>query len=161
MATNTYLKIDPIKGESTDKGHEGWIEVFGFSLGVSQPISGPSGTGGRAASRADFTTLGISKSIDTASIDLHMYCAQGTHIAKLELEVCQETGSKVCYWKYELEDVMVQAVNVSGGGSGRPMESVVFVFDVISWTYVPVDNKGTAGTAIGPKKFSLQSNVTE
>ena len=129
MATSTYMKIDPIKGESTDDKHNGWIELFGFSFDVSQPMSGPSGTGGRSAARADFSGLNISKSVDTASCDLNHFCSSGKHIAKLELEVCQETDGKVCYWKYELEDVMVNSVSISGGGSERPMESVHFVFD--------------------------------
>jgi type VI secretion system secreted protein Hcp len=119
MATNAYLQADPIKGESTDDKHKDWIEVLSFSHGLSQPVSG-SGTGGRSASRADFSTLNVVKVVDKASVDLNMYCAQGKHIAKVVLEVCQETGEKVCFWKYELEDVMVSSVQVGGAGSERP-----------------------------------------
>jgi type VI secretion system secreted protein Hcp len=97
MATNTYLKCDPIKGESTDGKHADWIEVFGFNHSLSQPMSGASGTGGRGAARADFGSFQIQKSVDKASVDLNIFCAKGTHIAKVELEVCQETDEKVCY----------------------------------------------------------------
>lgn len=158
MSTNTYLKIDPIKGESTDDKHKEWIELFSFSIGVSQPMSGPSGTGGRAAARADFSELTVTKLVDTSSVDLHMYCAAGTHIDKLELEVCQESGEKICTWKYEMEHVMVKAVSVGGGGSDRPSENVTFVFDTISYTYTPTDNTGKPGTAVGPKKWDLTTN---
>jgi type VI secretion system secreted protein Hcp len=161
MATSTYLKADPIKGESTDDAHKDWIEIFGFDLGVSQPVSGPSGTGGRGAARADFQNLTITKSIDTATVDFKIYCAQGKHIAKLELEICQETGSKVCYKKFEFENVMVQSVSVSGGGSDRPSETVSFVFDKIAYSYTPINNDGTAGTTVGPKKWNLQTNKAE
>ena len=161
MATSTYLKIDPIKGESTDTAHAEWIEVESFSSGLSQPMSGASGTGGRAASRADFDAFVVNKSVDASTPDLNLYCAQGKHIAKLELEVCQETGEKVCYLKYELENVMVQAVNISGGGSERPSESVAFVYDKISWTYTAINNDGTAGSATGPKIWNLQENKSE
>ena len=157
MATSSYLKIDPLKGESTDTAHKDWIEIDSFNMSVSQPISGPSGTGGRAAARADFSSLGVSKSVDTASCDLNQYCASGKHIAKLELEVCQETGSKVCYWKYTLEDVMVQSVSIGGGGSGRPMESVSFVFDKIKWEYTAVKNDGSKGAASN-KTWDLKEN---
>lgn len=157
MATSTYMKIDPIKGESTDDAHADWIEIESFNSGVSQPMSG-SGTGGRAAARADFSPFSISKSVDKASVDLSMYCAQGKHIAKLELEVCQETGEKVCYLKYELENVMVQNISLSGGGSARPNEGVSFVYDKISWTYNAVKNDGSAGDKVGPKIWNLQTN---
>ncbi len=161
MATSTYLNIDPIKGESTDTAHKGWIEVDSFSSGVSQPMSGPSGTGGRAASRADFAPFVVNKKVDASTPDLNLYCSSGKHIAKLVLEVCQETGEKVNYLKYELENVMVHSVSISGGGSERPSESVAFVYDKISWTYTAVKDNGSAGTKTGPKVWNLQENKSE
>lgn len=161
MATNTYLKADPIKGESTDDAHADWIEIESFSHGLAQPISGASGTGGRSAARADFSSFSITKSIDNASVDFHLYCAKGTHIAKVELEVCQESGEKLCYLKYELENVMISSINISGGGSMRPSEHVSFVYDKIAWTYTPANNDGSAGTAVGPKKWNLETNKEE
>ncbi len=161
MATSTYLKIDPIKGESTDTKHKDWIEVLDFSNNLSQPMSGPSGTGGRSASRADFGTLTVQKLVDTATPDLAQYCAQGKHIAKLELEVCQETGEKVNYFKYEMENVMVKSSHINGAGSERPTESIEFVFDKIGWEYTAVKNDGSAGTKVGPKKWNLQENKPE
>ncbi|MDD5461299.1 MAG: type VI secretion system tube protein Hcp [Methylococcales bacterium] len=161
MATNTYMQIDPIKGESTDDAHKDWVEVLNFSHGLSQPSSGASGTGGRSAARADFSALNITKLVDKASADLNQYCANGKHIAKLALEVCLESGSKVCVWKCELENLMVSSVQVSGGGSDRPVESVSFVYDIISWTYTAVKNDGSAGDKAGPKKWNLQTNKGE
>jgi len=158
MSTNCYLKIDPIKGESTDDKHKDWIEVESFSHGLSQPVSGQSGTGGRAAARADFAAFTINKMVDKASPDLNLFCAQGKHIAKLELDVCQETGEKVCYLKYELENVMVHAVHISGGGSQRAAESVSFTYGKIAWTYTAVKDDGSAGDKVGPKKWDLELN---
>jgi type VI secretion system secreted protein Hcp len=161
MATSTYMNIEPMKGESTDTAHTDWVEVESFSNGLSQPMSGPSGTGGRAASRADFGAFVVNKSVDASTPDLNLYCAKGEHIAKLVLEVCQETGEKVCYLKYELENVMVQSVSISGGGSMRPSESVAFVYDKISWTYTAINNDGTSGSKTGPKKWNLEENISE
>ncbi len=161
MATSCYLKADPLKGESTDDAHQGWIEVESWNFGVSQPVSGPSGTGGRAAARADFQSFNISKMVDKSSVDLNMHCASGEHIAKLELEVCQETGEKVNYWKFEFENVMVQSVSVSGGGSARANENVSFVYDKVSFTYTAVNNDGSAGEKAGPKLWNLETNKAE
>jgi len=161
MATNCYLKSDPIKGESTDDKHKDWIEVESFDHELSQPTSGASGTGGRAAARADFGSFNIKKAVDKASPDLNLFCAQGKHIAKLELEVCQETGEKVCYLKYELENAMVQSVRIKGGGSLRATEEVAFSFDKIAWTYTAVKDDGSAGDKVGPKKWNLELNKAE
>lgn len=161
MATNTYLNCDPIKGESTDQSHVDWIEVFSFNHSLNQPMSGASGTGGRSAARADFGSFVITKSVDKASVDLNVFCAKGTHISKVVLEVCQETDAKVCYLKYELENAMIQSVSIGGGGSDRPHETVTFVYDKIAWTYTPVNNDGSAGTTVGPKKWNLETNAAE
>lgn len=161
MATNTYLNCDPIKGESTDQNHADWIEVFSFNHSLNQPMSGASGTGGRGAARADFGSFVVTKSVDKASVDLNLFCAKGTHIAKVVLEVCQETDEKVCYLKYELENAMIQSVSIGGGGSDRPHETVTFVYDKIAWTYTPVNNDGSAGTTVGPKKWNLETNAAE
>jgi type VI secretion system secreted protein Hcp len=155
------MQIEPIKGESTDDAHKDWVEVLSFAHRLSQPVSGPSGTGGRAAARADFDAITVTKLVDKASVDLNLYCAQGKHIAKLVLEVCQESGEKVCVWKYELENVMVSSVSVGGGGSDRPSEQVCFVYDIISWTYNAVKNDGSSGDKAGPKKWNLQTNKAE
>ncbi len=158
MATHTYLQIDPIKGESTDDKHKEWIEVIGFSHGLAQPVSGPSGTGGRAASRADFYPLTITKLADISSPDLYQHCALGKHIAKLKLEACQETGEKIPFVEIELEDVMVSGVSSSGGGSDRPTESVTFVYDKITWKNTAIKNTGEKDKDL-EKKWNLQTNA--
>jgi type VI secretion system secreted protein Hcp len=160
MAINTYLNIDPIKGESTDDKHKDWIEVLNFSHGLSLPQSSPIDTSGRASARADFSPLTVNKLVDKASVDLHLYCAQGKQIAKLDLELCREAGEKKCYLKYEMEDVLVSSVHITGGDSERATESVTFVYGTISWTYTATNIDGTE-EKIGPKKWSLQLNKAE
>ncbi len=150
-----YLQIEPIKGECTEEKHTDWIQISSYSLGLSQTISAFTGTGGRSAGDASFSDLTITKEVDKASIDLHLFCIQGKHITKLVLDVCEDSGDKVCFWKYEMEDVMVSSVSNSGGMGGRPMESVSMVYARISLTYTPVKSDGTADSAIGPKKWDL------
>jgi len=60
MATSTYLKADPLKGEATDSAHTEWLEISSFGFGVSQPTSSPGGTLGNQA-RADFHVFSVSK----------------------------------------------------------------------------------------------------
>lgn len=160
MSSNTYMQIEPIKGEATDDAHKDWIQILAFNHGLAQPVSGSSGTGGRAKARANFKDFTITKFVDKSSIDLNIYCAKGEHIKKLVLEVCQETGSKVCYYKCELENVMVASVSIDSSGE-KPQETVTFAFDIISWTYTAVKNDGSAGDKAGPKKWNLETNKAE
>jgi len=80
MAVDMYMKIEGTDGESTDSKHEKWIEVSSYSHGLSQPISGASGTGGRTGGRADFQDFSITKVLDAASTDLNIKCAKGEHL---------------------------------------------------------------------------------
>jgi len=49
MATDTFLKLGDVKGESTDDKHRDEIEVLAFSWGMSQPgsMSGGGGSAGK------------------------------------------------------------------------------------------------------------------
>jgi len=156
MATSTYVNIPPITGESTDVDHVDWIEVDSFSIGEAQAVSDVSASGGAGASQAVFSPLSITKVIDKASPDLNQYCAKGTNIAALELQVCMETGSKEWYVKIELENVFVKSVYQNGGGLSRPTESVEFVYGKIKWDSKPIGSDGAAGGPAGPKGWSLQ-----
>ena len=67
MATDAFLKIDGIDGESTDKKHKNWIEILSYSHGMSQPSSIASGTGGLTAERVSMSDFSVMKVLDKAS----------------------------------------------------------------------------------------------
>jgi type VI secretion system secreted protein Hcp len=148
MSANMYLKLDKIKGESTDDKHKDEIGIMGFSHGLSQPTSCASLVGGNAAAASNFESFTVSKFVDAASPDLHLFCARGDPIDTAVVEICQATGEPVCYWRYDFKNLIVQSISVTGGGSERPMEHVSFVYTECKWTYTPVDNKGQKGTAV-------------
>lgn len=162
MATNTYMKCGPIKGESADKDHEEWIEVLSFKHSLTQPASGPSGTRSPGSARADFHPFEITKIVDKASVDLNIHCADGIQFTEnVELEVCQKVDKKqICYLKYVMEKAMVNSISISGGGSEKPTETVTFVCSKISWTYTPIENN-EEGVKVGPKAFNLETNLVE
>lgn len=58
MATDAYLRIDGIKGESNDEAHLGWIEVNSLQMGVLQPKSATASTaGGHTAERCEHRSI--------------------------------------------------------------------------------------------------------
>ncbi len=158
MATSSFLQLEGIDGEATDKDHKKWIEIMGFSCGVSQPMSSPGGVGGRGAARADFQALSTTQYVDSSTVDQQMFCASGAHIANATLDVCQETGKKSTYWQYKFTNLMIQSVSISGGGSERPVMNCSYVYDTIEVSYAPVSDKGDAGNLKG-KKWSLVESV--
>ena len=148
MAFDAFLKIEGVDGESTDDAHSDWIEILSYNHGVSQPISSASATGGRTGGRADFQDFSVVKTSDKATPDLNLFCCNGKHIPKVELELCLATEDKHTFMKYTLEDVIVSSISIGGGGGeDRPTESVTFCYGKFKWEYTPIDQTGKAGSA--------------
>lgn len=149
MAVDMFLKVEGIDGESSDDAHAQWIELLSYSHGVSQPVSGASGTGGRTAGRADFQDFTVTKTLDASTPDLNLHCANGKHIPKIEIELCLATEDKHVFMKYEMEDVIVSSISPGGSsdGGGKPLETVSFAYGTFKWEYTPIDSKGAPGAA--------------
>ena len=163
MAVDMFMKIEGIPGESTDEAHTEWMELLSYGQGLSQSVSGTSGTGGRTGGRADFQHFSISKSIDSGTPDLAIYCASGKHIPKIEIELCLATEDKHTFMKYVMEDVIVSSVSQeasSGSTESRPTEEVTFAYGKLVWEYTPVDQKGAAGAA-STRTWNLETNKQE
>jgi len=158
MASDMFMMIDGVPGESTDDAHTDWIELLSFSHGLSQPISSASATGGRTGGRADFEDFSVVKTIDKATPDLNLFCANGKHIASIEVEFCLATEDKHTFMKYTLEDCIVKSVMITGSPDDeRPTEEVTLCYGQIKWEYTPIDQTGAAGSATD-RTWSLEAN---
>jgi type VI secretion system secreted protein Hcp len=146
MAYDAFIRIDGIKGDSTDSKHKDWIEVKGFSHELSQAAGGAhSAQGGHAGGRADHGDFQFSKRLDSASPLLHAYCCDAKPIPKIEFEMCRAQGEKICFMKYTFEDSIIAFVSPSGEPSGDdllPDETVKVRYGKILWEYTPTDPKG-------------------
>lgn len=159
MAVDMFVEMKPINGESSDDKHKDWIEILSFNQGVTQPVSSASRTGGRTGGRADFSPFCFSKVMDKATPDLNKFCAQGTHIATVNVELCLASEEKHVFMKYELSDVIIQSVTVGGSqqDESRPTEDVCMAFGKIKWEYTPIDQTGK-GAAAAKAEWDLEAN---
>ncbi len=149
MAFDAFVKIDGIKGESTDDKHKDQIEIMSYSHGMSQPASVASATGGRTAERVNVQDFSVVKVLDNATPLLALACCDGRHISKVEIELCAAGGDKHPYMKYTMENVIVSSVRPGGSGKGgeaKPLEEVTFNFGKIRWEYTPMKPDGSAGS---------------
>jgi len=159
MATDSFLKIEGIKGESTDDKHKDWMEILSFSWGVSQMASASASTvGGGTSARADFQDLSIVKTMDSASPLLFKNCAIGKHITEVLLSLNRSGGNKEQYMEYKLTNVVITSVSVGGGGGGEPTESISLNYGKIEQTYTK--QKRADGTSAGnvPAGWDLEAN---
>src|SRR5262245_37338768 len=147
-ATDFFLKLEGIDGESTDDKHKGEIDIQSFSWGVSNMGTHGSGGGG-GAGKASFQDLHFHTSISKASPKLALCCATGEHIKKAVL-TCRKAGKEQQeYLKITLSDVLVTSYQ-NGGGSGGvvPSDQVSINFAQIEFEYKPQKADGTLDAAV-------------
>jgi len=146
MATEYYLELDGIEGESTKTGNENQVEIDSFNWGAANPTSVSQGTGS-GAGKVSISEFIVQKSVDKASAKFFQKCCDGTHIATAKVHIYEAggDGNKVEYLTYEFQEVFVSSVHWSGGGSVKPSESVSFSFKQINVTYWPQSADGTKG----------------
>lgn len=138
MATDVYLQIDGIKGESQDSAHQGWIEVSSAQWGVMQPRSATASTGGgHTAERCEHRTLALSKLADLASPLLMQTCSMGKTIPKARLEFMRADGDghRVKYYEVELENVMIANVEQMLNDGNMLHDEIGLRFSKVKWKY--------------------------
>ncbi len=145
MASDMFLMLDGIKGESTDAKHKGEIDILSFSWGIAQSGAGHRGTGS-GAGKADFSDISIMKVVDKASPLLMLACANGKHIAKGKITVRKAGENPLEYLTVDLDGVFVSSYQQSGSGGGEiPTESIALNAGQMKVEYWTQTEKGAKG----------------
>jgi len=149
MATDVYVQIEGIKGESQDDKHKDWIEVAGIHWSVHQPRSATASTaGGHTAERAELSDISFSKLADLSSPILAQACAAGKTIPKAKFEFFRAdgNGTRVKYFEIVLTNVLIGMVKPHLGGDDSYLtETVNLKYSKINWTYTQQKNGGGSG----------------
>ncbi len=146
MAFDAFISIEGIEGESTDSKHQGWIEALNCGVGLKQAVSTTaSSAGGATSERANFHDFHFAKLLDTASPELSLACADGTHINKITVELCRAGTDKVKFMSYTLTNCIFSEVNMAAAGD-FPIETVNINYGKIEWCYTQQKREG-GGTA--------------
>jgi type VI secretion system secreted protein Hcp len=149
MAFDIFLKIDGIKGESSDAQHREEIELASFSWGASQQGSTSTGGGG-GAGKANFQDLHVVMSVSQASPQLFLACAEGRHL-KTAVLTCRRGGGRDRreFLRYTLSDVLVSSYQTNGqADDGVPMDQVSFKYAQIKVEYWPQKADGSLGAPV-------------
>jgi type VI secretion system secreted protein Hcp len=155
MATDFFLKLDSINGESMATGHTNEIDIHSFSWGATQ-VSSVSGSGGSGAGKAHVAELNIMKTYDSASVPLFKALLLGTHIANGVLTANKAGGAGKPYLKVTLSELFVTSIQASGS-TEIPMESVSLSYNTIKIEYSKQSETGVL-TAAGVITYDLKAN---
>lgn len=151
-----YMKLGDIKGESTAKGHEGWIVLDSMQFGIDNtqkkfPKGEKGGTEDINIGIGELQECTISKSMDAASAHLAQFAINGNSPGLAEIEfttIDPRTGEEVTYLKYKLDRVFVKSWSVSGDADDRPTEEVAFYYNKIAFAYQEQGEEGPKETHV-------------
>lgn len=157
MASDIFLKIGDIKGESTDDKHKDTIDVLAWSWGVNQSGSMHAGGGG-GAGKASFNDLSFTHHVDKASPVLLKTCAVLEHIKEAQLTVRKAGKTPQEFLTIKMNDVIVTSVHPSGnGGDGGLVENVALQFAKVDVEYKPQKPDGSLDAGIH-FKYDIKAN---
>ena len=148
MAFDAFLKIDGIKGESTDDKHKDEIEIESFSWGATQAGTMAFG-GGAGAGKVQFTGFNFTTGLSKASPMLFLKCATGEHIKSAILSGRKAGGEQQDFLKITLSDVLVSSYQSGGSSSSElPMEQISLNYSKIEFEYKQQKPDGSLDAAV-------------
>ena len=145
-ATDMFLKLGNIKGESFDKVHRDEIDVLAWSWGLS------SGTGTAkkgVVPPACVQDLSFTKYIDRASPDIILAGVSGALIPTARLTMRRAGETPVEFLRFDMTNVTVSSYSTGGsGGEDRLTENVTLHFDTLNGVYRQQNSDGAPGPEI-------------
>jgi len=140
-ATDIFLRLDGIQGESTDAKYKDQIDILSYSLGLAN--SAPVTSSGAAAGKFSCGNMVLTKVLDKSSPTLITYLAASKHIKSGTLTftatAAAATGAKggvIEYYVLDLKDLVVTAVQQSeAAGAAKVTEQVTLSAAKIDFQY--------------------------
>jgi type VI secretion system secreted protein Hcp len=158
MASDYFLKLDGIEGESQDSKHQNEIELESFSWGAEQPGSSNLGTGA-GAGKVHMRDLTFTTRWSKASPKLLLTCANGKPLKSAVLTVRKAGESQQEYGTITLENAIITSYKCFGGNGDLynneqrghqiiPLETFSVGYSSISFEYKEQKDDGTLGGAV-------------
>ena len=137
-----YMKYGDIDGAVTTSGHEKWIELNSFQMGVGRAIgTAARGSATREAQEPSISEVVVTKRLDKSSTKLFMDACAGDLSATVKFKFTTTTKDKVdTFLAFELTNCGLSGFSLSSGGDA-PTESLSLNFTKLMFTYTGRDAK--------------------
>jgi type VI secretion system secreted protein Hcp len=158
MAVDMFLKIDDVKGESTDDKHKDMIDVLAWSWGMSQSGTTHMGGGG-GAGKVSVQDISLTKYVDKSSPNLILAACNGKHFKEALLTVRKAGEKPLEYIKITMKEVLVSNISTGGsGGQDRLTENITLNFAEFKVEYTPQKPDGSGDAAV-EAAWNIAKNV--
>ncbi|MGA2344570.1 MAG: type VI secretion system tube protein Hcp [Candidatus Sulfotelmatobacter sp.] len=155
MASDAYLLIDGINGESQAQGMTNNIELDSFSFGASNPAD--VGGGGLSAGKCSLSDFSFTCAVDQASYQILKALYTGQHIATTTFSLRKSTGAATpyTYLSVVMTNCYLTSDSIGGGALGVPSMSVSVAYEQILYTYYTQNTQTGAVTQAGAATYNI------
>jgi type VI secretion system secreted protein Hcp len=144
-ATDIFLKVGDIVGESSDDKHPNEIAVLAWSWGVNGAIPGKKADAQPACSQP----LSVDKYVDRATPPLMLSASLGTTHPRATLTLRKAGATPIEFVVVTLTNVTVKSLTNGGSaGDDRMRESLTLAFSSATITYRQQQSDGRAGPEV-------------
>ena len=146
MASDVFLKIADLQGESSDEQHLNEIEIQSICWDVTQTTNPLISAGGSLTTgKSAFGTVRVLKNTDRSSPRLYLACAGGEHYRDATITMRRAIANQQkTYLVFKLTDVLVARVAFAERSRELGNEEVALSYAKIEWTYTRFNADGTA-----------------
>jgi len=127
-----YMKFGtpPIKGDATQKGYEGWINLHHFDWGLERKFA-QNQTGrafNREAAQAEMRECKVKKAADSSSGVLLQTATTQFKGQPCEIAFVRTGNPGDWYLKFKLTDALIANLDIGLQGGERPVETITLNF---------------------------------
>lgn len=135
MATDSFVKIGSLKGESTDDKFKEWVDVLAWSWSASNHGTFGSGGGG-GAGKVSLGDFSFTKGMDISSPKSLLALCTGKHFDKIEFKSRKAGEKPFVFLEYVFTDCIVTSY-ATGGSHGEAVftENMAFNFAKVEFKY--------------------------
>jgi len=149
MASDYFLKLTDIEGESQDSKHTNEIDIVDFWWGASQPGSESTGSGA-GSGKVQIHDFNFVSKHSKASPKLMQACADGSHISSAVLTIRKAGKEQQEFSTYTLTDCIITRYQVIAAkdNGGIPDDHYALSFSKIEHQYKVQKADGTLGGTV-------------
>jgi len=155
MASDYYLLITGVTGESQAVGMTNYSELDSFSFGASNPSD--VGGKGLSAGKASLSDFSCSCGLDQASYQILKDLYTGAHIATSTFAGRKYggDGKPYLYLQVIMTNCFITSHSTGGGATGVPSQSFSLAYEQIEYQYYTQDTTSGSVTLAGSATYNI------
>jgi type VI secretion system secreted protein Hcp len=161
VASDIFLKIDGVTGESTDQQHSGEIELASWNFDLDNPPNIGSQTSGAGTGRVKGDKIHCVAQMSKASPSLFEFCTQGKHFTTATLTCRKAGGAQQNFLVLTMDEVYIARYETSFANGNNevplPYDNFTLAVGKLTFDYLAQTPQGTTQSA-GPHSWDFRSN---